>query len=66
MTGEQRNVSIEGPATEERTFMITGTDENGDHEIFVTADRARADARLQAMRERLRDVRCNDAFDKRG
>lgn len=46
-----------------RTYMITGRDENGDHEIFVTADRARADARLKAMRERLKDVRCNDAWD---
>lgn len=48
---------------EERIHMISGIDENGDTEMFMSTDRERADARYLAMRERLRDVRRNSAWE---
>ncbi|WP_156405494.1 hypothetical protein [Sphingomonas sp. Root710] len=47
----------------ERVFMISGTDANGDTEMFMSVDRERATAKYVEMVTRLRDVRKNDAWD---
>lgn len=48
---------------DERVYMISGIDEMGDTEMFMTRDRARADARYLDMQGRLKDVQRNDAWD---
>ena len=44
---------------EELVFMVAGDDENGDHHIFVTSDKARAEARHRVMLTGFTNVKAN-------
>ncbi len=46
-------------AHEERAYLVSGEDENGDFEMFASGDLGRADARYRDMCRRLKNVRRN-------
>lgn len=44
---------------DERVYMVSGRDQLGDMEVFASASRERAEARLREMAQRLSDIRNN-------
>lgn len=49
---------------QERMFMISGEDENGDHHLFMTENLERAVAQYRVMKKTLRNVSGNDGFEE--
>ena len=46
-------------AADERVYMISGDDDQGDHTIFVTSKLGRAEARHRVMLDEFTNVRAN-------
>ena len=46
-------------APDELVFMVAGDDDNGDHLIFVTHDKDRAEARHRVMLAEFTNVKAN-------
>ena len=51
---------------DEIIYMVTGEDENGDHHIFVTSDRRRAEAGHEDALRQFQDVTANWLEDRQG
>lgn len=44
---------------DDRVYMVNAEDENGDHHVFVSMNRGRAEARYQVALKAFRNVKAN-------
>ena len=47
------------PDERDRAYLVMGTDQNGDHDLFATDNLPRAEDRFRRMRKTHADVRAN-------